>query len=55
MCVLCGEHNVPPTRELCVHCAFVVRAQVDDGLRKLEAYLAAWAAFERWCAGRRPG
>jgi hypothetical protein len=35
-----------------VHCAFAVRAEVEDGLRRLGDYLGAWAAFEIWCASR---
>jgi hypothetical protein len=29
-----------------------VRAEVEDGLRRLGEYLAAWAAFDQWCAAR---
>jgi hypothetical protein len=50
MCIRCGEHEVPPDRPYCVHCVFAVRAEVDEGLRQLEDYLRAWAAFERWCS-----
>jgi len=25
---------------------------VEDGLIKLAAYLAAWAAFDEWCVAR---
>ena len=39
-------------RPYCVHCTFVVRAEVEDGLRKLAAYLGAWAAFDAWCDAR---
>jgi hypothetical protein len=35
-----------------VHCTFAVRAEVEDGLRKLADYLSAWAAFDAWCASR---
>jgi hypothetical protein len=35
-----------------VHCTFAVRAEVEDGLRKLSDYLGAWAAFDAWCAAR---
>jgi hypothetical protein len=50
MCIRCGEHQTPPERSYCVHCTFAVRAEVEDGLRKLSAYLGAWAAFDEWCA-----
>jgi hypothetical protein len=29
-----------------------VRAEVEDGLRKIADYLSAWAAFDAWCASR---
>jgi hypothetical protein len=49
MCIRCGEHEAPPGRPYCIHCVFAVRAEVDDGLRQLEEYLDAWAAFDTWC------
>jgi hypothetical protein len=52
MCIRCGDHETPPDRAYCVHCTFAVRAEVEDGLRKLSQYLAAWAAFDAWCAAR---
>jgi hypothetical protein len=50
MCIRCREHEVPAGRPYCIHCVFAVRAEVDDGLRQLEEYLSAWAAFESWCS-----
>src|SRR3982751_1849555 len=52
MCIRCGEHETPPDRPYCVHCTFAVRAEVEDGLRKLADYLSAWAAFDEWCSAR---
>lgn len=52
MCIRCGEHETSPDRPYCVHCTFAVRAEVEEGLERLEAYLAAWAAFEQWCSSR---
>jgi hypothetical protein len=49
MCIRCGEHEVPVGRPYCIHCVFAVRAEVDEGLRQLEDYLEAWAAFDTWC------
>jgi hypothetical protein len=31
---------------------FAVRAEVEDGLRRLAEYLGAWAAFDAWCDAR---
>ncbi|HEU5371960.1 MAG TPA: hypothetical protein VFU51_06185 [Gaiellaceae bacterium] len=50
MCIRCREHEVPPGRPYCIHCVFAVRAEVELGLRQLEDYLGAWAAFETWCS-----
>jgi hypothetical protein len=52
MCIRCGENETAPDRPYCVHCTFAVRAEVEDGLRKLADYLSAWAAFDEWCASR---
>ncbi|HZT91446.1 MAG TPA: hypothetical protein VFA05_05340 [Gaiellaceae bacterium] len=52
MCIRCGDEETPADRAYCVHCTFAVRAEVEDGLRKLASYLAAWAAFDEWCASR---
>lgn len=52
MCIRCGEQGLAADRQLCVHCTFAVRAEVEDGLRQLADYLAAWAAFDRWCSVR---
>jgi hypothetical protein len=50
MCIRCGEHETPPDRPYCIHCTFAVRAEVEDGIRRLSEYLGAWAEFDRWCA-----
>jgi hypothetical protein len=52
MCIRCGERETAPDRPYCVHCTFAVRAEVEDGLRKLADYLSAWAAFDAWCASQ---
>lgn len=52
MCIRCGDPETPPKRAYCVHCTFAVRAEVEDGLRRLGEYLAAWAAFDDWCEAR---
>ncbi|HVV57038.1 MAG TPA: hypothetical protein VHC45_01655 [Gaiellaceae bacterium] len=52
MCIRCGEHETTTGRPYCVHCTFAVRAEVDEGLRRLASYLAAWAAFDEWCEAR---
>jgi hypothetical protein len=52
MCIRCSDETTLPGRPYCIHCTFVVRAEVEDGLRKLAEYLSAWAAFDAWCAER---
>jgi hypothetical protein len=53
MCIRCREQEAAPGRPYCVHCTFAVRAEVDDGLRRLAQYLGAWAAFDFWCEAHR--
>ncbi len=55
MCIRCCQVETSSDRPYCVHCTFAVRAEVEDGLRGLAEYLGAWAAFDAWCAGRKPG
>jgi len=52
MCIRCHENETPVDRPYCIHCTFAVRAEVEDGLRRLADYLTAWAAFDQWCASR---
>jgi hypothetical protein len=52
MCIRCNRNETPPDRVYCVHCTFAVRAEVEDGLRRLADYLASWAAFDAWDAAR---
>jgi hypothetical protein len=49
MCIRCGEYETPDGRPYCIHCTFAVRAEVEDGMRRLGDYLRAWAAFDAWC------
>jgi hypothetical protein len=52
MCIRCGEYETANDRPYCIPCTFAVRAEVEDGLRRLGSYLGAWAAFDEWCAVR---
>jgi len=52
MCIRCHENETSADRPYCVHCTFAVRAEVEDGLRRLADYLTAWAAFDQWCESR---
>jgi hypothetical protein len=45
--------ETPVDRPYCVHCTFAVRAEVEDGLRRLADYLSSWAAFDQWCSRHR--
>jgi hypothetical protein len=53
MCIRCREYETAPDRPYCIHCTFAVRAEVEEGLRRLADYLGAWAAFDEWCAAHR--
>lgn len=54
MCIRCHEHEIAPHRPYCMSCIFAVQLEVEDGLRRLAAYLEAWAAFDAWCANHAP-
>jgi len=49
MCIKCGEHEAPGGRGYCATCLIAVRAEVEQGLLDLDAYLRNWAAFGAWC------
>jgi len=53
LCIRCGECETASDRPYCVHCMFAVRAEVEDGLVRMNEYLARWAEFDAWCARRR--
>jgi hypothetical protein len=54
MCVRCKSeldaHG--PGLHLCTYCATLTRIEFERGVVALEAYLAKWAAFERWLTAR---
>ena len=48
MCIRCHRSDTPDYLDYCAACALEARDEVATGLRMLEQYLAAWAAFDRW-------
>jgi hypothetical protein len=48
MCVRCGSPHISDPLGLCLSCMIDVRREFYAGLEQLEAYLAAWAAFQDW-------
>ena len=54
MCVRCEAFGPAEAtlddHDLCVYCAALTRIEAQRGVVQLEAYLAKWAAFERWQA-----
>jgi hypothetical protein len=54
-CIRCSDRETPADRPYCVHCTFVVRAEIEDGLRRIGDYLAKYAAFADWEDGAAPG
>lgn len=55
LCVYCGVYEAPEPRPYCVHCTFLVRVEIEYGLRKLDDYLAHWAAFDEWEQANKRG
>jgi hypothetical protein len=52
MCVRCHEIAAPEPLGLCAACTIQTRLEVAEGTRRLEEYLAAWAAFGEWLEAR---
>jgi hypothetical protein len=48
MCVRCHEAEAPQPLGLCAPCALNARLEIAAGMKRLSAYLAAWAAFDDW-------
>ena len=52
MCIRCGKDEVADALDYCTVCVVQTRVEVSGGIRRLAQYLAAWAAFDDWCAGQ---
>jgi hypothetical protein len=50
MCIRCRQAEAQPL-DYCAACSRHARDEVSSGMRMLEQYLAAWAAFEAWKRG----
>jgi hypothetical protein len=53
MCVRCKRANAPEPLGLCAPCVMHTRVEMSAGFARLDAYLSAWAAFQRWLDDRR--
>jgi hypothetical protein len=53
-CLYCGDPDLPHCRAYCGICIIAVRAEIEQGLLDLDAYLVNWAAFAAWSAERQP-
>jgi hypothetical protein len=54
VCPACRTAGSFPIGELCESCRIALHAEADAGIRRLEGYLASWAAFDAWLGGGRP-
>jgi hypothetical protein len=52
MCVRCGSPHICDPLGLCLNCSVELRQEFYAGLERLNAYLAAWAAFQEWEAAQ---
>ena len=52
-CLYCRDSSVSPGRAYCGVCLIAVRAEIEQGLCELDAYLRSWAAFAAWCAAHQ--
>ena len=51
MCIRCREASASQPLDYCATCSLEAQHEVSVGLRMLEQYLAAWAAFDTWLDG----
>jgi hypothetical protein len=47
-CIRCGEAPGIDDDGYCAYCHWAVKAEIQEGLRQLYNYLAAWARFDDW-------
>lgn len=52
-CWRCGYHPGNQPGGLCFRCNWWVMAEAARGIARLEAYLRAWASFDRWLDDHR--
>jgi hypothetical protein len=48
MCIRCQKTTAPDPLGLCPACAVQTRVELSEGFHRLQRYLSAWAAFDRW-------
>ncbi len=51
-CIRCGEAPGVDEQGYCGHCHWAVKVEIQEGIYQLRDYLAGWARFADWCAGR---
>jgi hypothetical protein len=51
-CIRCGEAPGVDEEGYCRDCHWAVKVEVQKGFDRLCEYLAGWARFADWCAGR---
>jgi hypothetical protein len=51
-CLACREAPAVDLGGLCGRCRWTVRAEVEEGMAQLHAYLLAWSRFGDWCDER---
>jgi hypothetical protein len=54
-CVRCHEAKAPEPEGYCSTCAALSKIEVSEGYRRIQRYLAAWAAFDEWLQARGAG
>jgi hypothetical protein len=54
-CVRCHEVEAGEPGGYCATCAALSKTEVSEGYRRIQRYLAAWAAFDEWLRERGAG
>jgi hypothetical protein len=48
-CILCEDAGRLDELGLCRHCRRAFRAEIEEGLYRLQRYLICWDRFRAWC------
>jgi hypothetical protein len=47
-CLLCEDALAVADSGYCKHCQWILRAEIEEGWRRLRRYLRSWASFRDW-------
>jgi hypothetical protein len=54
-CIHCDTSPADGELGYCGYCYWALRAEIEEGLSDLQAYLEKWARFAEWCVRHEAG